>query len=108
MLLSIPPTQSILNLTNQPIQPTNQPLGGPGIKHPLPLRFVDTIRPIFQVLQLWKLDLHNETYVTLKTGDEDQQKLGWKLDLTWFSYHYWRCVIVESLTEYIGRPNYFY
>ena len=33
-----------------------------------------------------------------------QQKPYWKLDLPFFSHGYWKCIFVDSSTDYIGPP----
>ena len=62
------------------------------------------------------LDLHNKTCVSLANRRafaspllgymmNHQQKADWKSDILWYSDGYWKCMIVDSLCEYISRPS---
>ena len=72
-------------------------------------KFLQGMRVLFYLFftfsNFWWLDLHNETCVALANLRWSFSKNWIENWTSWFSYGYWKCMFVDSLTEYIGPPN---
>ena len=70
------------------------------------IRYVGVFQPSFHVLHFLPIRFtqQNLCYIS-KSRMKHQQISDGKLDLPWFDYGYWKCMFLDSLTEYIGLSS---